>query len=174
MRGWTVGNNNVFVYTERFPRACGDGPSVRGGMSGVPGFSPRMRGWTGSRERRRANPKSFPRACGDGPQLRHWADATEVVFPAHAGMDRGRQDSRGARRGFSPRMRGWTASDIGTWSVKPCFPRACGDGPNHAVHERGITAVFPAHAGMDRPRRTRAGWIFRFPRACGDGPTGRS
>ena len=157
---------------------------------------------------------SFPRACGDGPGVWKLAELQDGVFPAHAGMDRGRPRRRWTHRSFSPRMRGWTVFDpsvLAQADVFPAhagmdrrsaslgarrssFPRACGDGPYVAYKVNDVDAfsprmrgwtrltrkpstgrsVFPAHAGMDRRRRTPHGASRRFPRACGDGPTSAS
>jgi len=96
--------------------------------SGSGSFSPRMRGWTVSLLK---------------------LPVGELVFPAHAGMDR---STLLARQRY------------------PRFPRACGDGPFFyygvclvclfSPRMRGWTderpeglariPVFPAHAGMDR------------------------
>ena len=51
---------------DRFPRACGDGPSVQSGSSGKASFSPRVRGWTVGVVEVREIRGRFPRACGDG------------------------------------------------------------------------------------------------------------
>ena len=114
---------------QRFPRARGDGPDSRVGITPLPQVSPRTRGWTLS-----SRPPS-PHNAG---------------FPAHAGMDPchppdRRPDARFPRaRGdgpilippirsscvVSPRTRGWTRL------------RHCGGGGAEG---------FPAHAGMDPP-----------------------
>ena len=117
------------LLTWGVPRARGDGP-----------------GSVGEREARRIR---VPRARGDGPlapllarycltcspRTRGWTGlpdtikALDVVFPAHAGMDR--PEARRTRR-------------------RGRVPRARGDGPVFSGHYNGDPLVFPAHAGMDR------------------------
>ena len=168
MRGWTAihthGSSSAAVFpahagmdrlrgrlrpaARRVPRACGDGPDMQAALGISLACSPRMRGWT-DRQQRRLRP--------------------DRVFPAHAGMDRKRLRcpvrrlsvpracgdgppsvcTSARQQSCSPRMRGWTGSTGGL---------------------RGPRAVFPAHAGMDRPPRWPASERRSVPRACGDGP----
>ena len=153
----------------------------------------------------------FPRARGDGPKGRIRVVVFQDVFPAHAGMDRRcaaaswpccrfpRARGDGPTAGqvtfeantFSPRTRGWTEFRDRHHAPPLRFPRARGDGPLDMERYKKASAVFPAHAGMDRggaaapggfdefSPRTR-GWTgldpgldqgqHRFPRARGDGP----
>ena len=132
----------------RVPRTRGDGPSPSIARCVQVAGSPHTRGWT-------------------TPARGHFS--RDPGFPAHAGMDpapilpdrdhprvpRTRGDgppvprSPGCRRRGSPHTRGWT--------LVP--GRRGGSG-------RG----FPAHAGMDRPRRSATGGRTRVPRTRGDGP----
>ena len=97
----------------------------------------------------RSIPIRVPRARGDGPP---WA--VEVRRMADR-VPRARGDGpktvlrRLAKRLCSPRTRGWTV-----------------DGLSEDRQQR----VFPAHAGMDRPRRRSQARHLRVPRARGDGP----
>ncbi len=141
-------SKSTFITNLRFPRTRGDGPQrIVGGSKHVV-FSPHTRGWTGY-----------------AAVLPH----CEIVFPAHAGMDR---------------------NSLHFGILCPCFPRTRGDGPmataftTHAPtfspHTRGWTAipvyvygfaeVFPAHAGMDRYLSSTDLSLSRFPRTRGDGP----
>jgi len=98
------------VYRGAFgvPRARGDGPLAPLLARYCLTCSPRTRGWTG---------------------LPDTIKALDVVFPAHAGMDR--PEARRTRR-------------------RGRVPRARGDGPVFSGHYNGDPLVFPAHAGMDR------------------------
>ena len=132
----------------RLPRTRGDGP-VRSILLAcrIPA-SPHTRGWTPAGE----------------DLLQH-----HVGFPAHAGMDPGRERAFNAALGL---------------------PRTRGDGPLHVAwrridsgaspHTRGWTWYgqwpwsarqgFPAHAGMDRRCPSAGTSGRRLPRTRGDGP----
>ncbi len=132
----------------RVPRASGDGPIIPARSRACCVCSPRERGW------------SCPSSC----RTISWS-----VFPARAGMVRG-------RRGRRPRSRG--------------VPRASGDGPDRphhmkrhrlcsprergwsrlARHARDRELVFPARAGMVRGTPIDYDKLAGVPRASGDGP----
>ena len=90
--------------------------------------SPRMRGWTGLAG-------TFPHPA--------------TAFPAHAGMDRHRQDAQQRATGV---------------------PRACGDGPGSRTPRVGAIARSPRMRGWTA-EPAAGGWKMNgVPRACGDGP----
>ena len=132
----------------RLPRTRGDGPRVRHRKAHQPGASPHTRGWT---------------------VLARQRPAAEQGFPAHAGMDPARPWARRGTRGL-PRTRG---DGPRSW----CSSRRLREA---SPHTRGWTRRrqeqhprrhgFPAHAGMDPCRRTRAASSTRLPRTRGDGP----
>ena len=120
------------LVASRFPRPRGDGPDT-GGVDAAGGkVSPPTRGWT-RRERR--------------------APQTGLGFPAHAGMDpraRGRRPP--GRRFPRPRGDGPAAVDYADAMVKVSPPTR-----GWTLYSRRRTAGdggFPAHAGMDRDRRS--------------------
>ena len=133
----------------RIPRTRGDGPAEVDMPSYRLVDSPHTRGWT-------------PAAGRPG----HGDDG----FPAHAGMDPGRSGSGGIRPRI-PRTRG--DGPGASWVMLPA--------PTDSPHTRGWTPAprarrppapgFPAHAGMDRPRRWGSRRACRIPRTRGDGPT---
>ena len=91
----------------RFPRACGDEPYnerlVRHGLWRFPracGDEP------GPVSRSSWRLSRFPRACGDEPRVILDTDNDDLVFPAHAGMNRLGWTSFLRLSVFSPRMRG--------------------------------------------------------------------
>ena len=132
----------------RVPRTRGDGPRAAEVVWGAARGSPHTRGWT---------------------DLAVWTSGCSRGFPAHAGMDPGRD----ARRDWLRRV-----------------PRTRGDGPHSSSsstegaagspHTRGWTprddplagqsGGFPAHAGMDRSGASSWTGITRVPRTRGDGP----
>ena len=131
-----------------FPRTRGDGPS--GGMSMATGlvFPPHTRGWTG----------------GGCTQI-----YSDIVSPAHAGMDLGRSSTTGRCRCF-PRTRG-------DGPVMKAIAKAIDEFPPHTrgwTHERVPASlrhvVSPAHAGMDWRWSSGCKTSSCFPRTRGDGP----
>ena len=156
----------------RVPRARGDGPRSCMNCRCANECSPRTRGWTASRQ-------PLPYAA--------------VVFPAHAGMDRGprlRPDAvlrvpRARGDGplsaadldyldtCSPRTRGWTVDGTPLVRLDARVPRARGDGPNNSGQNMNNDGVFPAHAGMDRTAPATGICRTGVPRARGDGPGGK-
>ena len=140
MRGWTFVLDPLIPYDGVFPAHAGMDRGVRSTSRSGSTFSPRMRGWTGG-----AGSEGAPRC----------------VFPAHAGMDQKGYIIRDRLGLFSPRMRGWTEKQVNGTPPEQRFPRACGDGPKWATHEKRFRDVFPAHAGMD------LGGLHRAPRASG-------
>ena len=134
------------------PRARGDGPRPRPGMTEREMCSPRTRGWS---------PRP-PRPLLPGG-----------VLPAHAGMVpwRGRPPALAAS---APRARGDGPGPAGSGlGSGQCSPRTRGwslqmsDSANAAW-------VLPAHAGMVPGRRARSPGRRCAPRARGDGPHGSS
>ena len=130
--GMFLARNHRMGFMVSFPRVCGDVPNIARINFDRFTFSPRMRG------------------CSDTGKI------TKIiikVFPAYAGMFRARR-----------------------WPESPCggFPRVCGDVPlikqhvprlvQFSLRMRGCSGkgyvrahargVFPAYAGMFRPR----GW----------------
>ena len=136
------------VRSGGFPRICGDVPffSKRYGIAQM--FSPHTRGCSADYITVLAN---------------------HGVFPAYAGMF----------RRFAP-----------AWRIRTCFPRIRGDVPvsftcfsplnKFSPHTRGCSEdyseiiafdkVFPAYAGMFRPRALSILPGYRFPRIRGDVP----
>ncbi len=146
--GMHRGNGSSSAHERTVPRACGDAPPWVARIADADGCSPRMRGCT---------------VVGVS------GVAVPMLFPAHAGMHRVQP----------PRQ-------LEVRSV----PRACGDAPPRGVltglplrcspRMRGCTGgdrrrardshLFPAHAGMHRPRRCPCRCGLTVPRACGDAP----
>ena len=131
------------------PRARGDGPTAFDELRSRLTCSPRTRGWTVEPTVVERGHTGVPRARGDGPPCSAANNGDDIVFPAHAGMDRWYCWLWLTGRTCSPRTRGWTA---------------LGRAQHDKVH------VFPAHAGMDRPAGHDQGARRRVPRARGDGP----
>ena len=111
-----------------------------------------------------------PRTRGDGPVIQEEPWFSDLVFPAHAGMDRSERRhwrvvervprTRGdgpsppppykGKAACSPHTRGWTGGITFGESWDLSVPRTRGDGPE-ALHDgQGSEGVFPTHAGMDR------------------------
>ena len=132
---------------------------------------------------------SFPRVCGDVPPAgpRPWR---RYMFSPRM---RGCSSSGNQRMRFSsvfPAYAGMFRLAFQLHALHACFPRVCGDVPNHAKHiivgqwfsprMRGCSErkqkkdphqlVFPAYAGMFRidPNPILTCWCF--PRVCGDVP----
>ena len=93
--------------------------------------------------------RRVPRTRGDGPG-----------YP---------KDGR-ASRPCSPHTRGWTGSEHRGAVRIHGVPRTRGDGPRSLLAKLETTAVFPAHAGMDRAIRCVPSHCSRVPRTRGDGP----
>ena len=133
---------------ERLPRTRGDGPRSSARSPYRLAASPHTRGWT---------------------PLRDQAGGGVPGFPAHAGMDLGKDLAREPGRGL-PRTRG----------DGPSSPAARFDTRRASPHTRGWTraapgspaahAGFPAHAGMDPAPCCGRGRRVRLPRTRGDGP----
>ena len=132
----------------RLPRTRGDGPDYTGSVTQLNAASPHTRGWT-----------RLARACGeigDG-------------FPAHAGMDPP-STTPARHRSRLPRTRGdgpiteWMPSWM-AWASPHTRGWTRRDGPR-TWHQPG----FPAHAGMDPPRKRWRQQPRRLPRTRGDGP----
>ena len=114
--------------------------------------SPHTRGWTASGDRLNHADEGVPRTRGDGPPSPRRIPGDVMVFPAHAGMDRpaGQVTQRHHR---VPRTRGDGPATVMTESNLPkSVPRTRGDGPSGSLELNVGSCVFPAHAGMDRPR----------------------
>ena len=82
----------------------------------------------------------FPAHAGmDRPAA--WSPAASShVFPAHAGMDRLWPSARASTAACSPHTRGWTAPQRKSTPHPECVPRTRGDGPNvAATHLRPAT-----------------------------------
>ncbi len=132
----------------RVPRMRGDGPSVRAFRRAGWRCSPHARGWT-----------VFEGAVIDGCQ----------VFPACAGMDRGRsRRTLNSRR--VPRMRGdGPTQELHRQQLGTCSPHA--RGWTVTTHDSlGPKLVFPACAGMDRATSAPECGRRGVPRMRGDGP----
>ncbi len=56
--------------------------------SSASAYSPRTRGWTEGSKHETGIRQRIPRARGDGPLRIASSQMGDVVFPAHAGMDR--------------------------------------------------------------------------------------
>ena len=167
-RGWTAGARALGGQAAGFPAHAGMDLSSRGGAGGGGGL-PRTRG-DGPRGRARSR-----RGALASPHTRGWTLKQEAMqrelegFPAHAGMDLGAPGISLAWRGL-PRTRGDGPSKSGRAGVAE---RA-------SPHTRGWTLAshassaespgFPAHAGMDPPRRRRRAPSPGLPRTRGDGP----
>ena len=152
-RGWTARHGNMLLSRAVFPACAGMDRCVER-PSGLMPCVPRMRG---DGPNRIPNCQRFHRCS---PHARGWTAGVLVcasegrVFPACAGMDRGRSGVCIGGAGV-PRMRGDGPSRV---SIKPmhreCSPHARGwTGPSR-TQGRGHT-VFPACAGMDRIRPGR-------------------
>ena len=134
------------------PRARGDGPTAFDELRSRLTCSPRTRGWTVEPTVVERGHTGVPRARGDGPPCSAANNGDDIVFPAHAGMDRWYCWLWLTGRTCSPRTRGWTAL-------------------GRAQHDKVL--VFPAHAGMDRAPADVWNFISGVPRARGDGPSTR-
>jgi len=167
-RGWTDWYADLICVGIVFP-ACAGMDRRAGRWPGIGRSVPRMRGDGPYSERIQAEDRTCsPHARGwTGPELRR--DGRVVVFPACAGMDRcsagpsppagsvprmrgdgppALPDRKGAG-GCSPHARGWTVGRIGG---------------------AGVSCVFPACAGMDRPGTSGMPVGNSVPRMRGDGP----
>ena len=132
----------------RFPRPRGDGPQVIPLVVIPPPVSPPTRGWTAQRRPRPTEKRGFPAHAGMDPRQGVGVAACDR-FPRPRG-DGPRDAASSARlHGVSPPTRGWTPGGcLNIW----------------------LELGFPAHAGMDRSRRSGASAIVGFPRPRGDGP----
>ena len=139
----------------RFPRPRGDGPvprSDRAESMHMP-VSPPTRGWTLA-DRRDTNTSII----AVSPPTRGWTPRAVQVdpglraFPAHAGMDPGRDAERIRRVGF-PRPRGDGPRPIRGGSMSsPVSPPT--RGWTLVIFDRiRLQRGFPAHAGMDPVQR---------------------
>ena len=132
----------------RFPRPRGDGPRRRWPRARLSSVSPPTRGWTAVTGRHPVE------VCG---------------FPAHAGMDL-RAHRRACRSSRFPRPRGdGPRGPTPTATSTQVSPPTRGWTLEGLRNLRGCVG-FPAHAGMDPPRRRRSELRSRFPRPRGDGP----
>ena len=133
---------------EGLPRACGDRP-LRGRFQAIQRMSPpRMRGST----------------CEFA-----WTTAPVNVSPAHAGIDPGLDTAPAPARSL-PRACG--DRPVQRWALHgtaPSPPRMRGSTWNNHIVS-ATDPVSPAHAGIDRWRRTSASIAASLPRACGDRP----
>ena len=145
-----------------FPAHAGMDRSEHPDWSDSPWCSPHTRGWTEQPELCCGEDAGVPRTRGDGPADKRPNKRRDIVFPAHAGMDRGSCTPIRSPGACSPHTRGWTAAWESFQASLGRVPRTRGDGP---VRERlyvTAAAVFPAHAGMD-PEAKRQG---DGPRSC--------
>ena len=167
-RGWTRVSEIDATYAIGFPAHAGMDPSVT------------------SRARRR---RWFPRPRGDGPFEQSFSQRGRVVSPPTRGWTQTRLGMQGRGGGF-PAHAGMDPSMGQHHAEQLRFPRPRGDGPAAVIYRdreievspptRGWTnrcsaslvpsGGFPAHAGMDRPRRPACRRSARFPRPRGDGP----
>ena len=142
-RAWTR-----CARSSRLPRTRGDGP-VR--LTGCPvrfQASPHTRGWTlDARQHARRRP-GFPAHAGMDP-ARNRPGPAPVRLPRTRGDGPESYPTLPASEMASPHTRGWTTPDR---------------------RHRRRTWGFPAHAGMDRGRRTCRAVPRRLPRTRGDGP----
>ncbi len=139
-------NKNPKSY--RVPRTRGDGPSAPDVTVTMTPCSPHARGWT---------------------DHIHKIESRLAVFPARAGMDR-RGPELGAMACGVPRTRGDgpALNALSSWAGV-CSPHARG----WTVYSWPIQRpgyVFPARAGMDRPRGSPPRPSPSVPRTRGDGP----
>ena len=111
----------------RFPRPRGDGPAQRRTRPRNVTVSPPTRGWTAKTESLRTGGVGFPAHAGMDPG-RDRRPPTGTRFPRPRGDGPSVSDIRGRMTSVSPPTRGWTD-----------------------VRERPVVAGagFPAHAGMD-------------------------
>ena len=146
--GMDPGRGSWRPTPRRFPRSRGDGPSQSNTLVVFNAVSPLTRGWT---RRRRPDPcpaAGFPAHAGMDPRT-SCAPVSSTRLPRPRG-DGPQADALLADLGLaSPPTRGWTSSLKG-----------------NEVVARG----FPAHAGMDPPRRNESHPGRRLPRPRGDGP----
>ncbi len=127
--GMDRGENGGENGTWGFPRTRGDGPLRRPIQDHLHEFSPHTRGWTGLLRRRRSPYRVFPAHAGMDRAANGYADSV-CCFPRTRGDGPSAKSCPTPTHKFSPHTRGWTADIMGT---------------------RRRIAVFPAHAGMDRP-----------------------
>ena len=172
-RGWTDDHHHRQDPTQAVPRTRGDGPVAtrRGQDAGelfpahagmdrrrfgfelrVQNCSPHTRGWTVSRRASR-----FRRPCCS-PHTRGWTVAArakaspQMLFPAHAGMDRRLCAAPRGHIACSPHTRGWTAGGpLPGLAMQACSPHTRGWTVSDAA-AAALNSLFPAHAGMDRGR----------------------
>ena len=150
-RGWTVNRCRSPRLYSAVPRTRGDGPlTTTPAVTTLPTV-PRTRGDVPIRKAVvKALELLFPAHAGmDRPSVR--SDRSEArLFPAHAGMDRTPDSPRPRNYPCSPHTRGWTARHVmATDGSATCSP-----------HTRGWTGK-----GTAGPQRLRA-----VPRTRGDGP----
>ena len=93
-------------------------------------------------------------------------------FPAHAGMDLLRSRRATRPTGF-PRTRGDGPPDTMLVIAKTAVSPHTRGWTDHTGDGDDAVQGFPAHAGMDPSRTTRAASWARFPRTRGDGPLSR-
>ena len=134
-----------------FPRIRGDVPLIPAMTEALTAFSPHTRGCSADRQLLREN---------------------NEVFPAYAGMFR-RQHSRWLDQEGFPRIRGDVPRELTQASLPFAFSphtRGCSSANGGSS---GVSAVFPAYAGMFRGLHRHASGFVRFPRIRGDVPDNR-
>ena len=169
-RGWTESTEGTHHPGYPVPRTRGDGPLAKcapkqqrglfpahAGMDRWPNnwgqwliaCSPHTRGWTDWSQGVDESCGSVPRTRGDGPLRGDVMVITEILFPAHAGMDRDAISCWSQGNCCSPHTRGWTVRALKGRSSGDAVPRTRGDGParlrvltphiNCSPHTRGWT-----------------------------------
>ena len=173
-RGWTVVHRHRDRCQPVFPAHAGMDRRDRAHAPEPRACSPHTRGWTGSllyrdpycglcsphtrgwTEGCPGDPSEalcVPRTRGDGPYCQALVSGKPRVFPAHAGMDRKGSPNR-HRNVRVPRTRGdGPSTGKHSPSRTQCSPHTRGWTVGIA-YELRPGAVFPAHAGMDRPGAT--------------------
>ncbi|CCH29285.1 hypothetical protein BN6_19655 [Saccharothrix espanaensis DSM 44229] len=156
-------------YAERLPRASGGGPPVWSFADAAMPSSPRERGWSGLDLRKGPAGWVFPARAGVVRRAPHMPRTLVAVFPARAGVVP-RLTPRPADLVGLPRASGGGPSiPSASASVQWSSPRERGWSRSGPV-ERFGDDVFPARAGVVRPRRTHASPRGSLPRASGGGP----
>ena len=167
-RGWTRRMGWPRVAVPGFPAHAGMDPATMPAMTGRPWF-PRPRGDGPMAEYAIVEPQKV------SPPTRGWTRVMlricwfHLGFPAHAGMDRVRDDREHFARGF-PRPRGDGPLVNGMTSELDRVSPPTRGWTLVAVDSRCAGRGFPAHAGMDPSSRTCSVPSAWFPRPRGDGP----
>ena len=171
-RGWTPGLAVDHRPQVGFPAHAGmDPPAARG----------------------RGAARGLPRTRGDGPCRVSPTASSSAASPHTRGWTRGGPRVALPLRGF-PAHAGMDPAAVGEGALRRGLPRTRGDGPSSSFppradvvaspHTRGWTRRhrrarrpalgFPAHAGMDPPRRSGTACCCGLPRTRGDGPSSGS